>query len=90
MVHYTEQDKAPKGKYRIMGVHIGMDFAPEEDHSSKDEAFKRCRELNKVAKEEFENKKSTRTGLARKFPSTYYVTDDTGTRIRKKRIPKKK
>ena len=57
MVHYTEQDKAPKGKYRIMGVHLGMDYFPEEDHSSKDEAFKRCRELNKIAKKKFKNKK---------------------------------
>jgi hypothetical protein len=83
VVHYTEEDKAPKGKYRIMGVHLGMDFFPEEDHSSLDEAFKRCRELNKVAKKEFNLKKSGN------FPTTYYVTDDTGIRRRKKRIPKK-
>ena len=88
MVHYTEQDKAPKGKYRIMGVHLGMDYFPEEDHSSKDEAFKRCRELNKIAKKKFKNKIFEHSSFTN-FPTLYYVTDGTGTRIRKKRIPKK-
>jgi len=88
MVFYKHDEHAPKGKYRIMGVHLGMDYFPEEDHSSKDEAFKRCRELNKIAKKKFKNKEFEHK-FFNHFPTWYYVTDDTGTRIRKKRIPKK-
>ncbi len=71
---------APNGKYRIMKITFycpgGADYFPYEDHASLDEALQLCRELNKNAKKET---------IDPQMASYHYVTDDTGTRRRKKR-----